>query len=179
MMNDSFDYDSEYEIQEFDSEWPQPSRRTRFPNLNFLKRNNFQPMRDPEPLEDWVLQTYEQYKKDVEEGEKVKKEGLVKVIELENKIKDEQEKVDNTYASKWSSKLNAGDALINRLQNDLSKLIDDYRQKVSLVSKLHEKNQTLCTYIKAHNELVKFCEGVKEENKIYSDEMNRMYSDRS
>ena len=179
-MNDSFDYDFDYdEFHEFDTEWPQRSRRIKLPDLNILKKNNFQPMRDPEPLEDWVLQSYEQYKKNVEEGEKVKKESLTKVVELEHKIKEEQEKVDNTYASKWASKVNSSAALINRLQNDLAKLIDDYRQKVDLVSKLHEKNKTLCSYIKAHDELVKFCEQVKEDKKKFSEEMNRMYSDRS
>lgn len=180
-MNDSFDFDSEYDydVHEFDFAWPSPNRKSPFPNLNFLKKNNFQPMRDPEPLDDYVMITYNNYLKQVEECEKVKKESLMKVVELENKIKVEKDKEDNTYASKWASKVNATASLINRLGDDLSKLNSEYREKINILEKLHDKNKTIVSLIKAQDELVKFCKEVKKEKEIKLEELNRMYADRS
>ena len=144
-MNDSFDFDSEYDydVHEFDFAWPSRARKSPFPNLNFLKKNNFQPFTEPEPLESWVTEMYDSYMKNVVECEKVKKESLMKVIELENKIKAEKDKEDNTYASKWSSKVNATACLINRLGDDLSKLTTEYREKVNILEKLHDKNKSI------------------------------------
>jgi hypothetical protein len=180
-MNDSFDFDTEYDydVHEFDFAWPSPNRKNPFPNLNFLKKNNFQPMSEPEPLQPWVTEMYDSYMKNVVECEKVKKESLMKVIELEDKIKAERDKEDNTYASKWSSKLNATASLINRLQDDLSKLTTEYREKVNILEKLHDKNKSIVALIQAQDNLVHFCKEVKKEKQIKLDELNRMFADRS
>ena len=137
-----------------------PGQRVARPSISFLVKNHAPLPVKPEPADPSCLARYNEHLGHVKEALQ-KKAEIKKRLEAKSQELLKAEAQPVTYANKWSDKAKGSgrDALIKRLEGELSVIQKEFDHSSFALAKIENANKPIVSYIKA----VEHCQAMYDE----------------